>query len=566
MKNRIFRSMCLISAVVILLTATLVSVLIYNDSFYSMKNSVHKESEYIQAGIETAGSNFLKSLDQDVLEENRSRITIIDTDGTVTFDSTTNSNELGNHFDRPEVQQAFETGSGEDSRMSETFSTQTYYYAVRLSDGTVLRVSSTMDSVYMVWISAIPAMLIIAAIVFILSLVLAGVQTKRIVKPINQLNLEAPIENTIYDELSPLLSRIEKQNQLIRKQMDDIRAKQLDFEAITENMSEGMVIIDTAGKILSYNKSATRILDVETIDGKNQSFLVFNRSDEFQQAVNEALHGTATEQILEIGESQYQLLVNPVRDNDVVRGAVILLLDVTEKQEREQLRREFSANVSHELKTPLNAVSGYAELMKSGLVPQKDMQAFAGNIYKEAQRLITLVEDIIKLSRLDENTGQFIKEPTDLYALAQIAVESLTPTAQKREITMTLTGTHTIVSGVPQILSEMIFNLCDNAVKYNKDGGQVSIFVGTKFGKPVVQVSDSGIGIPEGQLNRVFERFYRVDKSHSSKIGGTGLGLSIVKHGAVYHDAEISIRSTEGKGTEITITFPKQPKSPKKQA
>lgn len=555
MKKRIFRSMCLLSAVVILLTATLVSVLIYNDFYRAMQMDVQLESAYIQAGLTSGGQAFLQKLDHGTLAENQSRITLIDPDGSVAYDSQT-ADTLENHRDRPEVQAAFQSGIGEDSRMSQTFAAQTYYYAVRLENGQVLRVSSTMDSVYMVWLSAIPAMAAIAAIVFVLSLVLANRQTKRIVRPINQLNLEAPIENIIYDELSPLLSRIEKQNQLIRKQMDDIRARQLDFEAITSNMSEGMMIVDTEGKILSYNASATRILDVECIDGRAQSFLVFNRSEAFQEAVSAAVQGTPTDRILGIDQRQYQFLVNPVRDGDSVRGAVILLLDVTERQEREQLRREFSANVSHELKTPLNVVSGYAELMKNGLVQPNDMQDFAGNIYREAQRLIRLVEDIIKVSRLDENTGDLPKEPTDLYGLAELAVDCLRQTADERQITLTLTGEPAIVEGVPQILSEVVFNVCDNAVKYNRDGGRVDVTVRTEKDRPTVTVRDTGIGIPDGQLDRVFERFYRVDKSHSRRIGGTGLGLSIVKHGAAYHNAEITLRSTEGVGTTVQIVFP----------
>ncbi|MDD5953357.1 MAG: ATP-binding protein [Oscillospiraceae bacterium] len=555
MKKRIFRSMCLLSAVVILLTATLVSILIYNDSYQTMKMEVRLEADYLRAGLESGGRRFLNKLDRDTLKENQSRVTLIDETGNVSFDSET-TDPLDNHLDRPEVQAAFANGEGEDSRMSRTFATQTYYYAVKLENGQVLRVSSTMDSVYMVWVSAIPTMLAIAAIVFGLSLVLAIRQTKRIVRPINQLNLEAPVENVIYDELSPLLTRIEKQNQLIRRQMEDIQTRQADFEAITSNMREGMVIVDLEGKILSYNESATRILDVESIDGTNRSYLVFNRTEEFQEAVNAALQGESTDRILEIDQRQYQLLGNPVRSEQKIRGAVLLLLDVTERQEREQLRREFSANVSHELKTPLNVVSGYAELMKNGLVKPEDVPQFADNIYQEAQRLITLVEDIIKVSRLDENTGDLPKERTDLHDLAELAVDCLSSTAEKRQITLALHGGAAVVEGVPQILSEMVFNLCDNAVKYNRDGGRVDIATGVRDKHPFLTVADTGIGIPEGQLDRIFERFYRVDKSHSRKIGGTGLGLSIVKHGASYHGAEVSVHSTEGVGTTVTVTFP----------
>ena len=557
MKKRIFRSMCLLSAMVVLLTATLIAILLYNDSYNSMKTEVRLESEYLQAGLEISGENYFSRLDQNVLKENRSRITLIAPSGEVLYESSTDE-AMENHKDRPEVQAALANGTGEDSRMSKTFSAQTYYYAVKLEDGNVLRVSSTMNSVYLVWVSVIPTMLAIVGIVFEISLLLAHFQTKRIVKPINELNLELPTENKVYDELSPLLTRIEKQNRLIQKQMEDIRGKQADFEAITGNMSEGMVLVDTEGKMLSYNQSAVRILNVADINGESQSFLVFNRTEAFQQAVATALAGERDDRILEIDGRQYQLLANPVTDNGKITGAVILLLDVTEQQQRDQLRREFSANVSHELKTPLNVVSGYAELMKNGMVQPEDVPAFAGNIYQEAQRLITLVEDIIKVSRLDENIGEFPKEQTDLHELAELAADCLQSTAEKRHIAITVEGGEATVFGVRQILSEMVFNLCDNAVKYNREGGSVEITTGKRAGHPFLSVKDTGIGIPEAQQNRVFERFYRVDKSHSRNIGGTGLGLSIVKHGAAYHDAEVILNSAEGKGTTITILFPAQ--------
>ncbi len=447
MKKRIFRSMCLLSAMVVLLTATLIAILLYNDSYNSMKTEVRLESEYLQAGMETSGEDYFSRLDQNVLKENRSRITLIAPSGEVLYESSTDE-AMENHKDRPEVQAALANGTGEDSRMSKTFSAQTYYYAVKLEDGNVLRVSSTMNSVFLVWVSVIPTMLAIVGIVFGISLLLAHFQTKRIVKPINELNLELPTENKVYDELSPLLTRIEKQNRLIQKQMEDIRGKQADFEAITGNMSEGMVLVDTEGKMLSYNQSAVRILNVADINGESQSFLVFNRTEAFQQAVATALAGERDDRILEIDGRQYQLLANPVTDNGKVTGAVILLLDVTEQQQRDQLRREFSANVSHELKTPLNVVSGYAELMKNGMVQPEDVPAFAGNIYQEAQRLITLVEDIIKVSRLDENTGEFPKEQTDLHELAELAADCLQSTAEKRHIAITVEGGEATVFGV----------------------------------------------------------------------------------------------------------------------
>lgn len=559
MKRRIFRSMSLLSAITVLLTALLIALVYYANSLDDIKKEVQLEAEYIQAGFAVGGDEFLEQIDRGVLEESQARVTIIDNEGNVLYDSATNAS-LENHFNRPEVQQAMKIGTGEDRRTSETLATHSYYYAVALGDGSVLRVAGTISSVFTVFMSIIPTMILIVLIVFVISLLVAGRQTKRIVKPLNQMDLEAPMKNVVYEELSPLLSRIEMQNQLIHQQLSDIRAKQADFKVITGNMREGMIIVDTAGQIISYNNSATQILNLNNVEGKGQSFLVFNRSIEFQEAVASALAGKATDQILEIGERKFQMLVNPVKDGSDIRGALILMLDVTERLERDQLRREFSANVSHELKTPMNVVSGYAELMKNGLVQPQDVQKFAGNIYKEAQRMISLIEDIIKVSRLDENTGDLPREDTDLYDLTALAIECLQSSADKRQITLNLIGEHIRVLGVRQILSEMVFNLCENAIKYNRDGGQVDITIRNERGKPTITVHDTGIGIPESQMNRVFERFYRVDKSHSRAIGGTGLGLSIVKHGAAYHNAEISLKSREGIGTTVKILFPKQMK------
>ncbi len=557
MKHRIFRSMCLLSVIVVVLTAVLVTALRYSDFLSSMKSMVQLETEYIRAGISVNETEFLQHIDKAALQEKNTRVTIIDPDGTVVYESATDET-MENHLNRPEVQQALAEGVGEDNRDSETLGMRRYYYAVLLENGQILRVSGDVSSIFLSLMSIIPTMLGIISIVFLISLAVAGHQTRRIIKPLNKLNLEAPLKNNMYEELTPLLSRIEMQNQLIHRQLSDLRANKADFKVITGNMREGMIIVDTAGQIISYNNSATQILNLDHTESKGKHFLVFNRSTEFQEAVTAALKGEASDWLMEIGERKYQMLGNPVKDGEVVRGAVILMLDATERLERDQLRREFSANVSHELKTPMNVISGYAELMKNGLVQQQDVGKFAGNIYKEAQRMISLIEDIIKVSRLDENTGGLPMEETDLYGLAALAVECLQNTADQRQITLRLHGDHIKFTGVRQILSEMVFNLCENAIKYNKDGGQVDITIRTEHGRPTVTVKDTGIGIPESQIDRVFERFYRVDKSHSRAIGGTGLGLSIVKHGAAYHNAEISLKSKEDVGTTVKIIFPKQ--------
>ena len=403
----------------------------------------------------------------------------------------------------------------------------------------------------------VPWMVVMAAAIFCVTMVIAKMQTRSIVEPINRLNPDAPQEEKIYDELSPLVRRLEKQKQTIREQMDILREKQEEFSAITENMREGFIVVDSRADVISYNSSAIRILgvDMEIAEGANINVLSFNRSNNFRQVVDSALRGERSEQSLELNGRYYQIIANPVLESDDKRGAVVVILDVTEQQSREELRREFSANVSHELKTPLTSISGYAEIMKNGLVQPADMGRFAEKIYMEAQRLITLVGDIIKLSQLDEDKVETQKTSLDLYARAFEVVGRLKDHARAQDVRLDLIGVPTIILGAAQILDEMIYNLCDNAIKYNRPGGTVKVTVCTENGHPTLLVEDTGIGIPEGDKERIFERFYRVDKSHSKQIGGTGLGLSIVKHGAIYHKAKVEMRSTLGKGTQVKIIF-----------
>ena len=557
MRRRIYWNMCLVALFSLILATLVTTGMFYKDLQTQMKREVATEVRYIQSAMEMGGREYLDFLSTRGDGNRINRITWVDTDGTVLYDSFKNSENLENHLDRPEIKEALEKGSGSITRPSETLAEQTYYYAVRLSDDTVIRVASTTRSGWASFMQAIPWIVALTIVIFCITMVLAEIQTKKIVGPINNLNLDNPDEASVYDELSPLIGRIEKQNLTIHKQMDTLREKQMEFAAITENMSEGFIVVDSKAEVVSYNSSAMRILGVERqlVPDSRVNILNFNRSAEFREAVDHALAGRHAEQNLELNGHCYQMIANPVLDEGRNEGAIIVILDITEKQGREELRREFSANVSHELKTPLTSISGYAEIMKNGLVRPEDMARFAENIYTEAQRLITLVGDIIKLSQLDENAVEVEKSAVDLYEVSSDVVKRLQGNAVKQKVSINLQGEPAVVHGARQILDEMIFNICDNAIKYNKTNGKVMVTVKNEGMRKVVTVADTGIGVPEADKDRIFERFYRVDKSHSKQIGGTGLGLSIVKHGAIYHDAQVELESKVGEGTVVRIVF-----------
>ena len=557
MRRRIYWNMCLVALFSLILATLVTTGMFYKDLQTQMKREVATEVRYIQPAMEMGGREYLDFLSTRGDGNRINRITWVDTDGTVLYDSFKNSENLENHLDRPEIKEALEKGSGSITRPSETLAEQTYYYAVRLSDDTVIRVASTTRSGWASFMQAIPWIVVLTIVIFCITMVLAEIQTKKIVGPINNLNLDNPDEASVYDELSPLIGRIEKQNLTIHKQMDTLREKQMEFAAITENMSEGFIVVDSKAEVVSYNSSAMRILGVERqlVPDSRVNILNFNRSAEFREAVDHALAGRHAEQNLELNGHCYQMIANPVLDEGRNKGAIIVILDITEKQGREELRREFSANVSHELKTPLTSISGYAEIMKNGLVRPEDMARFAENIYTEAQRLITLVGDIIKLSQLDENAVEVEKSAVDLYEVSSDVVKRLQGNAAKQKVSISLQGEPAVVHGARQILDEMIFNICDNAIKYNKTNGKVMVTVKNEGMRKVVTVADTGIGVPEADKDRIFERFYRVDKSHSKQIGGTGLGLSIVKHGAIYHDAQVELESKVGEGTVVRIVF-----------
>ena len=553
-KRKIYWNLCLVALLAMAISALITALLLCQDLQTQMRQSVMTEVRYLESAMDVSGEEYLAHLKSRGDGNSVNRITWVSTDGEVFYDSFADSESLENHKDRPEIAAALKNGRGESVRISRTLAEQTYYYAARLDDGSVIRVASTTKSALATVVHTIPVMIAMGILIVVGVLILAEFQTKRIVAPINEMDPDDPKAGEVYDELAPLVRRLEKQNETIRQQMETLREKQEEFTTITENMREGFIVVDSKGDVMSYNKSALKLLGIP-VEQANFNIISLNRSENFRQVVDGALKGTHCEQMLDVGNRHYQIIANPVAESNGRSGAVVVILDVTEQQSREELRREFTANVSHELKTPLTSISGYAEIMMNGLVQPTDMGRFSGKIYQEAQRLITLVGDIIRLSQLDEEKVQMEKRPVDLHMLASDVVKRLQDVARKNQITLMLTGKPTVVNGNPQILDEMIYNLCDNAIKYNKPFGEVEVNVSTIKDHPVLTVEDDGIGIPIDDQERIFERFYRVDKSHSRQIGGTGLGLSIVKHGAIYHKAKVELKSALGEGTTVRIVF-----------
>ena len=551
MTKKIFKSIMTVCTVVLILGLAFVMGILYRYFGKQISTELEKEAFYAAQGVESSGMEYLEKLDG-----KNSRITLIDQDGSVLYDSQAEASSMENHKDREEVKEAAETGKGKAVRMSETLSEKTIYYALRLEDGKILRVSSTQYSVLALVYQLIVPVLWILLLMIVLSGLFASRLSKKVVEPVNKLDLEHPEENEVYEEVAPLLSRMYKQNREIKNQIDTARRQQEEFAIITENMQEGLVVIDRYTMILSGNASVWKLFHVN--GPKNgESVYVLNRSEEFQSIIDKALDGKHNEAVLKVDGSDIHVVANPVMREEQVEGAVLLLVNVTEKLEREKLRREFSANVSHELKTPLTSISGFAEIIQDGYVKEEDVRAFAGRIYKEAQRLITLVEDVIRISQLDEGEVPYEWTETDLYQTAKNVFGTLSEAAKKQDVHLYIEGDRVQLHTVPNILEEVLFNLCDNAIKYNKPGGSVCICLTENEESVCISVKDNGVGIPKEDQSRVFERFYRVDKSHSKEIGGTGLGLSIVKHGVSFLGGEVELESTPGQGTEITVSFPK---------
>ena len=549
MNKKIFRSTFIAAMLVLLMSIVLIMGILFEYFEGQLQNELQTEANYISQGIKNEGMAYFDNINTD-----SRRISVIAQDGTVIFDSAADKSKLDNHLQRDEVQRALDSGTGVSVRYSESMLEKTVYYATKLDNGNILRVSTTQYTVFTVLLGLLQPITVVVLIALFLSMFLSSRVSKSIIKPINELDLDHPAENVTYDELAPLLRKISIQNKTIEKQLKEAVQKQEEFKLITENMNEGFLIIDKDARLLSGNTSAIKLLGGN--NPEQSSVLSVNHSKSFIEIIEKALSGESCDSIAKINNKSLNLIASPVYDGTKLIGAVIIIIDMTESVEREQLRREFTSNVSHELKTPLTSISGFAEIMKDGGTPEETVKDFSKSIYDEAQRLITLVNDIIKISELDENASAFETESVNLYEIAREVSERLEPEAGKKNVKITLEGNDAYIIGVRKILDEMISNLCDNAIKYNRQNGSVKIKVSEENNSAVVSVSDTGIGIPPDAQDRVFERFYRVDKSHSKAIGGTGLGLSIVKHGAIYHKAKIALESVPDKGTTVTIAFP----------
>ena len=549
MTKRIFRATLLVGVAVLIASLTLVMGALYSYFGRVQESQLRDELSLAAVGVEQNGTDYLRKLESD-----QYRITWLRADGAVLYDTRADAESMENHAQRQEVQQALATGEGESSRYSDTLLQKTVYYAKRLPDGTVLRLSAIRVTTGVLVLNMLQPILLVLAVALILSGVLASRLARRITEPLNRLDLEHPLENDTYEELAPLLRRMEHQRRQIDRQMDELRRRSEEFEQITGSMSEGLVLLDEAGVILSINPAARRLLDAaENCVG--QDLLTVDRDVALSDALRQAAEQGHSEFRGQRNGREYQFDVTRIQSEGRTAGTVLLVFDVTERAFAERNRREFTANVSHELKTPLQGIIGSAELLENGLVKQEDVPRFIGHIRSEAQRLVTLIGDIIRLSQLDEGEPM-PAEPVELLALAREAAESLQSAAAARNVTITVEGEPVELTGVRRLLYEIVFNLCDNAIKYNTDGGRVQVTVTKENETAAVTVRDTGIGIPPDQQDRVFERFYRVDKSHSKASGGTGLGLSIVKHAVQYHHGAIHLQSEVGKGTEIRVTFP----------
>ncbi len=551
MTKRIFRSIFAVAMAVLVVGASMVFAALNSYFTQIQQEQLRVEVALASHALSNEGAGYFDNLD-DTMD---CRITWIAADGTVLFDNRSDSQDMENHLAREEVRQALEEGYGQSRRLSDTLLERYIYAAERLPDGSVLRLAISQGTLLNLLLARSGIIVVMVAVIVAMSLVLARRLARSVVRPLNELNLDAPLSNRDYEELRPLLRRIDSQQLQLRAQTTELKQKQKEFNTVTRSLSEGLVLLNSTGTILSINPAAARLLDV-TPNCIGADFNVANRSEAIAALVEQALTGKKAEQTVSLAAGQYLAAASPVRSEGIVFGVVLLLFDVTQKHQAEQLRREFTANVSHELKTPLHAISGYAELMKSGMVPQGDMTRFYERIYGESQRLIRLVEDTLRLSRMEEGPLDMQWREIDLLEAAQTARRELAGAAELAQVQVHLAGERTVIRGIPQLVGAIFSNLLDNAIKYNVPGGQVQVTIANREDGAVVTVSDTGIGIPEEQQDRVFERFYRVDKSHSKEVGGTGLGLSIVKHAALILNAQLQLRSAPGKGTQITVKFP----------
>lgn len=549
MTKKIFQSILLVAGCVLLASLLIIMGFLYDYFDGVEENQLRNELSLAAAAVEDGGTDYLSQLTAD-----RCRLTWIAADGSVLYDTKTDAESLENHASRAEVSQALATGTGESTRYSSTLMEKTMYYAQLLDDGTVLRISISRATVGMIAVGMIQPLLIVLIVALILSGLLARRLSRRIVDPLNSLDLEHPLDNDAYEELSPLLKRIHRQHVEIRTQLRELREKTDEFTQITGSMREGLVLLDEHGSILSINAAAQALFGADA-QCVGRDFLTIERSHEISAAIQAAVTDGHSEVRAEHAGRVYQFDISRITSDGKLLGTVILAFDITEQEFAERNRREFTANVSHELKTPLQGIIGSAELIENGMVKPDDLPRFVGHIHAEAARLVTLIDDIIRLSQLDEGAAM-PTEPVDLLAVSQEAAENLHDAAAARSVTVSVTGQPSVIPGVRRLLYEIVYNLCDNAIKYNRDGGRVDVTVAADADGSSITVADTGIGIAPEHQGRVFERFYRVDKSHSKASGGTGLGLSIVKHAVQYHHGRIELESTPGTGTTIRVVFP----------
>ncbi len=550
MTKRIFRAICLVALGVFAASVALFLVVLYDYFGGVQREQLQMQTELAAHAVANEGLSYFDGLDT-----GRYRITWIDAHGEVLYDNRSDSDGMENHLEREEIKEALATGTGESSRYSVTLMERALYCAKRLPDGSVIRLSVPQNTLLTLLLGMVQPICTLFVIAVVLSLVLASRLSKRIVKPLNALDLEKPLGNAGYDELAPLLHRIDSQQRQIQYQKGELARKQQEFDAITENMTEGILLLNPKGNVVGINHAAKRLFGTdESCIG--QHLLSVNRSAQISDLLFSAESGRQDERTMELAGSRYQLRLSPVKNGETLSGSVLLVIHVTEKEQAEQMRREFTANVSHELKTPLHTIAGSAELLANGLVKEEDRMGFYTRIQGEAQRMIRLVEDIIRLSHLDEGAEDLKREEVDLFVLAEETVKSLRAEAESAHVSLSLSGEPAVMVGVPQLLQSILFNLCDNAIKYNREYGSVSVTVKAESDHVVLAVADTGIGIPPEHQERIFERFYRVDKSRSKELGGTGLGLSIVKHAVRLHHGKIDLQSVEQGGTTVTVLFP----------
>ena len=552
MTKRIYKAICAAALGVFVVTMLLIMGVLYNYFSSVQQRQLRSQTALAVQGAEQLGMDYFDGLsDEDV------RITWVAANGDVLYDSASDSDVMENHLQREEIQSALATGFGESARYSSTMLKQYLYCAQKLSDGTVLRLSVSHNSVWVLLLGMLQPILIVIAVAAVLSFLLASRLSKRIVDPMNKLNLDEPLENEGYDELSPLLRRIYSQQQHLKEQQATLTRKQNELEAIVGHLEEGMILLDKSCKVITANQAALRLLDARASNIAGLDLLMLSRNLALAEAVQEAMDGRSATRKTELHGKTIQIQAAAVGQQDEMSGVAVVLFDITQSEQAEQRRREFTANVSHELKTPLQSISGYSELLMRGMARQEDIQPFAQRIYGETQRLIQLVQDIINLSQLDEGSS-YQWQQANLFAIAAEVTGSLEHFAEEKQVRLTLEGSDTMLRGVPELLRGIVYNLTDNAIKYNHPGGSVTVTVSRQKDEAVLTVSDTGIGIPEGEQDRIFERFYRVDKSRSKEVGGTGLGLSIVKHAAFLHKAAIDVTSQLDAGTTIQVRFPIQ--------